>query len=111
MQRFGTERDLMGFARRFRPTYAPRHAGAGGAGGANVGRPSRGRGLRLDGQSLSHPPKITPLRPRLINEYLCDALHIQLFSQTGSEPVHFFNPVIYYAQLFAGDKCDDSARL
>jgi len=33
----------MGFARRFRPTYA----------GANVGHPPRGPGLRLDGQSLA----------------------------------------------------------
>ena len=31
---------LVGFARRFRPTYAPRQAGAGGA---NVGHPSRRR--------------------------------------------------------------------
>src|SRR5450631_3843052 len=38
--------------------------------GANVGHPSRGRGLRLNGQSLSYPPKITPLKPRSINEYL-----------------------------------------
>jgi hypothetical protein len=43
--------------------------------GANVGHPSRERGLRLDGQSLSLPARIPPLKPRSINVYLCDALH------------------------------------
>ena len=55
----------MGFARRFRPTYA----------GGERGAPVQRTRLALDGQSLSPPPKITPLKLRSINEYLCDALH------------------------------------
>jgi hypothetical protein len=41
---------------------------------ANMGHPSRERGLRLDGQILASS-KITPLNPLSINEYLRDALH------------------------------------
>jgi hypothetical protein len=55
---------LRGFARRFRPTYA----------GANVGHPSRERGLRLT-KGSRFLPKLPALKTRSINEYLCDALH------------------------------------
>jgi hypothetical protein len=63
-QRFGTERSFEGLRPSFSATYAR----------GEHGHPSRGRGLRLDGQILASS-KITPLDLLAINEYLCDALH------------------------------------